>query len=269
MGGIITLPEQARLKLIELQLAAQDAADGIRGVRERINQLSQDADPLMVQRLQQRAREQSQRHTELMALVNSCKSFLNHLPSNVVLELVEPAKVELGEGERLADAIERTRDEIATLQHRRDAVSNAPLPAASLRKLAADHVKKLAERGAPVIEIRKDKLLVQFTDPQRMDAVSALDDAVAAMAWIAPDLLIKKIEQHLDALPQRADALPADERTKRTAELSAQIELLERSEVALIEQAAAEGVLIPHREDISPPALLGVRLQRRAAQAVA
>jgi hypothetical protein len=265
MKAAVQLPEQAQTKLVQLTGEAADCEDAVRAATDRLNQLQRDADPKVVERLQQRRADQSRKHSELMGLINAVKAWLNHLPAGTTLEPVEPVSVELAEGEKVLAVIQRTRDSISALQSRLSNVSTAPPPKSVLKKQAAELVAERAKRGAPNREIGSRGFKADWPNGDFLTKKDVAD----MFAYYLPDAVTKRDEQWIDETPTRSDALSAEERERRSAELSSQIETLERSEESLIQQAASDGIEIARREDADPRAVLGVQVQRRAAQAVA
>jgi hypothetical protein len=267
MRSAIQLPESAATKLIAFEDDAAAAEAAARDAAQRLSQLPADADPRLVERLHHRRGEASNKHAELAALVNNIKTWLNKVRG--MLEVVEPASVKLEPGQGIATTVEHTRDQIGALQSRLQNISTAPLPKAEDKRRAADEVAERVKRGRPRYDSRPDRLVIDHIDAQRMDFASVINDCLDKMAWFSPDLFLAAYTRDLDEMPQRADALSPDERTRRMAELSAQLETLERSEENLIEQAQAQGIEIARREDADPKCVLGLRLQQRRAAAVA
>jgi hypothetical protein len=59
-------------------------------------------------------------------------------------------------------------------------------------------------------------------------------------------------------MPKHATAMSRSERLKQVAELEQALDKLERSEQALIERAATDGIAVAQRLDVSPAAFLAV-----------
>jgi hypothetical protein len=260
------LPESAAAKLIALEDEAAAAESAARVAAERLAQLPRDSDQRVIARLVERRAAESNRHQSLAQLCNNLTAWVNKV--RVPLEVVEAPPVELADGETIAAAIERTRDAIAALQHRLEAARTAPAPKAVDKKRAADEVAERVQRGRPRYDSRPDRLVIDHIDAQRMDFASVINDCLDKMAWLNPEAFLEAYNRDIDAIPTRADALAPDERQRRTAELVAELEALERCESALIDRAAAEGVVIFYREDHDPKCVLQVRAALRV-QAVA
>jgi hypothetical protein len=261
------LPEPAATKLIFLTDERDANEASARASAARLSQLPQDADVRLVEKIQSRRTQASNRHAELAALCTNLQNWLRKV--RAPLEPVEPPTVQLAEGESVAQAVERVRDSIGSLQSRLQHISESPPPKAEDKRRAAELVAERLKRGRPRIDSRPDQLVIDHIDPQRMDIHSAQNDFVDLLAWCIPDLLLAAYTRDLDEFPQRVDALAPAERAARLAELGAQLELLERTEEALIERAASEGHLeIQRRADADPKCVLQVRAALRA-QAVA
>jgi hypothetical protein len=131
-----------------------------------------------------------------------------------------------------------TRCAIRSLGNHLSAVKDAPVPKTDAKKLAAEYVRQLAARGQPLVHVDSRGLRVDFIDPQRMDPHTALGDAIAVMAWCDPNTFLAAIEREINALPEMRDAI----RDARTAELAANLDVLERQEESLVVAAEVVGL---------------------------
>jgi hypothetical protein len=242
-----TIPDAARDKLRDLQLARMTAEDAARAITERLNSLPRDADPLLRERLANERDKQNHRQGQLSQLLNRLQQWLGELRANV--ELKSMPQLELKRGETIED----TRSKIKALREQLAAVKRAPLPQSDQKKLAEDYVVRLARQARPLVGIVNDALRVSF----RGD-MAAPEDVLALVAWAAPEQLCRALEREIDNQPARADALPASERVRRVAELEDQLHALESREEALIMRAHGDGLEVLRRPDASPPCVLGV-----------
>jgi hypothetical protein len=278
---IDALPAPALAKLNELRGAAVDAGDAARAATERINQLQEAlgygrekpsaAQALELERLQAQRSRQTQRQQDFGMIANHIQQWTSRLPNGTVLVgIAAPPSYALRDGETPADAIGRLHSEIAAVSNHLDVVKSAPLPKADAKALVRPYVEQLRERGRPKVTVHnRGTLNVAWVDPQKQDFFTHVD-AAALLAWCDPTAMIKALEREIDAMPdERRDAMLAAERERRVAELSANLELLERQEEVLIERAAEQGQEIARREDASPSAILSVVVQAKAAQAAA
>jgi hypothetical protein len=169
--------------------------------------------------------------------------------------------------------VDGVRQRIAKLRNDRDAVRDAPIPSGVAIEMMRQQVENLAEKGAPSVlpllerggSIVFPKMSVRSqlygsADQFQLVGFSSAEvpDTLALFCFLHRDLLIAKLQAEIIELADDASALDDDQRRRREAELSAEILQCERLEEALIEQAEAEGKIIPGREDADPRALLGV-----------
>jgi hypothetical protein len=87
-----------------------------------------------------------------------------------------------------------------------------------------------------------------------------LVDPVALVAWLLKDQLIAALDREIDSEADDKAALSPEIRQQREAEVMGDLLAVERDECALVWQAQAQNLPVEHRSDISPLALLGVRL---------
>jgi len=85
------------------------------------------------------------------------------------------------------------------------------------------------------------------------------DDAIALTVFLHKDLLLKRLEQMIDA-GASSDALAPEAREKAVAEIGIQLLEVERREAALVWAAKEQGLPCEHRADASPQAILQCRL---------
>ena len=85
-------------------------------------------------------------------------------------------------------------------------------------------------------------------------------DTIALFAWLHRDLLIKRLDAEIDTESDDASALTHEARQQAEAEVMGDLLDIERQEAALSWQAQAQGLPCEHRSDISPVALLAMRL---------
>ena len=72
--------------------------------------------------------------------------------------------------------------------------------------------------------------------------------------------MVKRLDEMIDPLPD-GEAMTTADQEKELASLTAELEVLERQEEALIEAAFAHGVDILRRSGADPACVLGVRLR--------
>jgi hypothetical protein len=254
LRNIALLPPDSARKLQELQVARAIAEDASGAITGRLSEL-RDADGGLRDRLLAERDKQGKKHAELNRLYNRMMQWLAELPAGVALEAMPQIDIALQPGEKLIDAIESARGEIAALRQQRDTTKRASLSRDDLDEAAERYVVQLARQGRPQIGVVADKLRVNF----RGD-LFAPEDTLALLAWATPELLYRAVMREIERLPVSASALSAADRVARVAELEAQLFEAERREQRLLDLAQADGLDLLPRADASVPVLLGVRI---------
>ena len=263
-----TLPKPAREKLLSFELAKAEAEDSARATQARIANLQRDADPMLVERLNSAVVKHRERHESLAALVNNIRQFLNALPPHVSLETALRVDVKLTKGEKISDAVGRVRQQIVAAKNHLRAIQLAPLPVDELKAQAAELVKSLAARAPVRVSANSTGLKVAFTEPNG-DDLTHHSDVAALLAFLAPELLLRTIETQIETLPALQPAIPAQERTRRVAELEADLDRAEREEETLLDLAAQSGLQIERRPNAAPLAVLQIQIASAKAAAAA
>jgi hypothetical protein len=106
--------------------------------------------------------------------------------------------------------------------------------------------------------MRKGQIEAVFHDPRCDLTWPGIPKLVAGVAaWLEPDRFAQRLEDEIDAMPDAPLALSKTAQAKRLAELSDELDGLERKEEALVASAALAGQDILRRPDASPAAVLG------------
>ncbi len=100
----------------------------------------------------------------------------------------------------------------------------------------------------------------QVIGAERHLAFAEVPDTIGLLAWMFKDALIAALDREIDAEADDAAALTHEQRQQREAEALGDLLAVERDECALVWQGQAQGLPVEHRADISPLALLGLRL---------
>lgn len=260
-----TLPTAAKMKLVELQGAAQDAADAAASAQRHIADIDRAAaagepsELTLAELKRHRAQRdhQSNRHRELAGLVAHVSTFMQS-HRTAVFEHGRVAPVQLQDGETVQQAVARVREAIRAAKAELTLVDAAPLPRAHLIARARKHVDALAERGRP--KIGYDRKTGEFTVELISDAYGPSSNRIIpVLAWFDREKLLARITAQINALPEPKLALSPDAKRERVASIKASIDAMERQEEALINRAASEGVEILRRPNASPLAVLGIR----------
>jgi hypothetical protein len=263
-GVTVTLPAAAEAKLAEIQAQRVLAEESMRASNTRAAAIA--GDPQLQARLLQERDKHSFKFNQLSQLFFKIQQWLTELrlPPGSTLEPAPLADIELN-GEKLSTVLEATRSEIQALRQHLVAVKAAPLPLEDQQKLAEDYVVQMLSAARPTVAVVRDQLRVTFRD----SVIASTDDAIALLAWAAPDALYAALVRAMKAQPVRADAMSAEERIRRTDELSAQLLELEQREEALVLFAASDGIEIMRRPDADPRCVLGVVIRAKMTEAAA
>jgi hypothetical protein len=216
----------------------------------------------MRERLTQERDRHNHRQTQLHQLLSKVQQWLMEL-RGVSLEPAPPVNVALQPNELLSTAIANVRNEIQALHQHLAAVKVAPLPIEDQEKLAEAYVVKSILAARPTVAVVGDKLRVTFRD----SVVGSTDDVLALLCWCCPEQVWKALMRQIKDQPVRADAMSAEERSRRVAELTVQLDELEHYEEALVQRAAGDGLEVLRRPDAAPAAVLGVTVVAKAQQA--
>jgi hypothetical protein len=274
------LPASARAKLLALQGMANDARDAaasaqarLRGLKDQLSsstltEQQQDGIEQEAERLIAVRSKQNDRHAALLALVDNLRRYVQALPRGISLESVKFTGPELLKGETMPDALARIRDQITGIKSHRQAVASAALPKSAMKAAAKRYVDEMAARGRPRVTGDGSGFKATFGDT-RSFVPQGVRAAAELLCWMDGPAVLKRLEAEIDALPTPANAMDPDERESRLADLTADLERLERDEESLIEQAADDGIEVLRRAEANPAAVLGVRIKQRARVRVA
>jgi hypothetical protein len=252
----VELPERAAAMVADLQFACDAALDNSRAANNRLQTFGAQLDEQTKDRFLARRDEQQRQHQDLHLLISRIKKWQASLPAKMMLEPC-PVEAKPKSGETIADAISRTRADLAKSQLELISSKNAPSPKSELKTAAREQVSRLARGAAPWLDARGAKLF-NFGDPRSAITFVERDQAFAMLCWFDPDRAVAKLEALVDALPTPQGAMTVAEKAKSVAALTVKIEQFEREEEALIEAAIAQGQDMMRRPNASPAAVLGV-----------
>ena len=259
-GVTVELPEAARAKLSDIEAQRCIAEDLLRGCAQRINSLPREAVELR-ERLVVERDKHAERHRSLSMIVSRCNQFWSELRANVALEVAPAVEIKLKASETCAAALAATREQIAGAQRELVQVRKAPLCRSSQEEAIRAHLSRLVQRPKIGFDARGGALVTWVEDMATMDGVLGL------LAFVLPEQVSAAFAHDLE--PESPGAVSPLEREKRISELSVSLLALERTEEALIERAASEGIELARRGDASPVAVLGVVVVNANARAQA
>jgi hypothetical protein len=248
-GVTVAVPESAKARLDALNVEVSMALDAQRALQGRANQVEPGTD--LHERLIAERDKQGQKHRTLHRLLSSLNQFIFQLRLHPG-EALRPVKTAatLKKGETAAEAVGKLRLEMFSISQELAKLRMAPLPAADQIALAEAYVARKAMVAAPKVVIQRDTLNLVWSD----DVITSKTDLITMLAWLAPKTVLSAVRAEIEAAPEAANAMPAADRDAKIAALSAQLLVLERREVALLDEST-----LP-RPDTSPLAYLQVAI---------
>jgi len=191
------------------------------------------------------------------------------VPGNCTLEAIEIEPPKMLKTETVLDAVERLRRRGRELRADVHRIQSAPYPSsyakermrAQIEALAmnAPSVSRLVEIDGPV-DFQTQRVTSEVHSERRSLAFTEVPDAVALVAWLHKDALIAALDREINTEADDAAALSHEARQKAEAEVMGDLLAVERDECALVWLAQSQSLPVEHRGDISPLALLGLRL---------
>jgi hypothetical protein len=261
--------DSAQSRMGDAQNLADSASDDVRAgkARENVESLQRQ-----IELLREVFTRRQAEHAMAAQVVAQCEFWLGKLTPETRLDLVEPGPPPaLRDGETVAQAIDRIRNEIQEVEREIHTARLAPLPKQELRELAATWVAQRVARGRPRLRFtEKEGLVIQCGHPQAWSAGST-EELIDTLAWYNPDHFANRLFQEIDRQLKAADgdALSGEERQRKITQLTARRYRLEADEESLVEQAAMQGFAIARRMNASPSVVLGVKVAARQNEVVA
>jgi hypothetical protein len=277
------IPDVATKKLAVLAQAASDAmalaqsakrqtGDAEHRLQLLINARASEADLAKAAEEVERAQDLQQVRYRAWqtaeGLVTKLWSWLNELPdAGARLEAAPVPLINLNGAP--AHLVGTLRAEIAKLAAEHHAIKVAPAPLDDAKRQVRELVARLGTKGNPKLTTQFGTLHIHGWESAEQFGPTWHDITVATLCWLMPDMVIARLDEAIEALPQNGSALPVAERASKLAEIEAEIALLEDREEAMIMHAAAQGVTVERRYDQSPASILGVRIATAAARVAA
>lgn len=91
-------------------------------------------------------------------------------------------------------------------------------------------------------------------------------DALAFTVWLHQSAIVKALEVEIDAEADNPSALDDKARASQIETINRDLAAVEAEESALVWAALDQGVVVEHRPDVSPAALLGISVTERVEQ---
>jgi hypothetical protein len=189
-----------------------------------------------------------------------------------VIESVEDAPISelLRKNERIADGVARYQNrprELAADAHR---VRSSPWPSSVLKEEAKAQIEQWAEAAMPDFDSMVEhhspltfptmslQSMVRGTETPALAFAEIADPRL--LCWLLKEQLLAKVNAGLDEVADDKHALDQQQREQAEAQINMDYLAAERSEVACIWAAEAQGEVIDFRSTTTPMAVLGLRL---------
>jgi hypothetical protein len=262
-GPSVELPESARTRLSELELARDSAQDAIRSAQNRMNMLPASAGKLHG-RLEIERDKFAEKHRLTSLLVHKINEWRTGLRLvGSVLAAAPPVDIRLKPDETLPDAITDVRREIGLLKQQIANTRAAPLKIGDKKTLLLGHLAGLALRVKPrlAFDQRGNDVRINWAEDLIVDKNDLLG---VLMFFFGYEQILAAFD--LDK-PDAPGALSPLEKEQQVSKLANNLLALERKEEYLIERGAADGVEILRRPDANPLAVLNLAIVAAQAQA--
>lgn len=244
------------------------SAERLEGVRTALLRLRREAE-----RLDDLVEQRGSEHQRRRALVEHISRVFADVSASEI-QMYEGAAPRLKRPETAGQAVERTRSEMQALDAERAQVAAAPIPSAAAKLKAKADVVRLIARGKPdvsgLVSGRSDAVgwvtlnAVSYPTPQGVFGLGEVEvpmlDGGALLAWLAPEALLERLYAEIDSASDDTNALTAEQRNERLADLDRRRLDLERQEEHWLDKAEHDGLVIERRSDASPLAVLGVTI---------
>ena len=193
-------------------------------------------------------------------------------PSGVQLQDYDGPEPKLNKGEaNLLDAIANRQRRVRELKADLHRIASAPFPSAYCKQRLRQIVEQAAAHGAPdvsgLVELDQEdvrwpqkRVRSEVLGTQGALAFHEAVDVVGLLAFLLKPTLISALDALVDAEQDDPAALTHEQRQKAEAEAQNDLRATERNICALIWRGQADGLPLEFPADISPIALLGLRL---------
>jgi hypothetical protein len=258
-GVTVDLPAKAKERLDNLGVERDLALDAARSAQVRLNNLPDDADPRLRERLQLTVSQQQARNNTLHRLLSSVNQYIFQLrlPPGATLVSVPTTGIRPKAGETAAEAIEKLRAQIAVITQQVATARRAPLKKQNQREALTRRLASMALRARPKISFDAGgNVQIAWAED-----LATMDSVLGLLALCFPQELAATFE--FDDAPDPPNALSVAERDAAVAKLSDDLLRQEYIESALLDQA--DGIL--PRPDMNPLAYLQLKISSEAASA--
>ena len=194
------------------------------------------------------------------------------VPSGVQLLDHDGEVPKLAKNESITDAVERLRRRCRELKADLHRIASSPYPSSYAKALLREAIETLAERGTPDVSTFIEhgergsiiwpmlRVRSEVHGAQRQLAFREAVDVVGLFACLLKPAMISFLDALVDAEKDDPVALSYEQRQQAEAETMGDLLDVERQEAHWVWEAQAQNLPCEHRSDISPLALLGLKL---------
>jgi hypothetical protein len=220
-------------------------------------------------RLQERSERRVQAWRAVSAALGAVEDWLRHgRPQGTKLESADEIEAKPAKGESLTAAIERLRRrcrELAADAHR---IRSAPFPSTYAKQQMREQIEALAQAPNVSMLIEHDgkiawpttNLQSQIFNAQPAIGFAEAVDSLGVLIWLHRDAVVAALDRDIDDQSDNAAALTHEARQRQEAELAIDLLATERDESFFVWLGQEQRLPVEHRADISPLALLGLKL---------
>jgi len=252
LNKLIELDEQAEGLTRKLANAEQGIADARRRLSGNFRSEAEYDD--LREAMKKMVDEQpalERRARAAQSILSRCKSWLDQLPPNTVLEPVATD----ASGHTLADV----RAQLKAAKAELTALRAVPPPSADIEKRIRHYVHSMAR--PTITGVGKAERLKIVWPGAGFDTRGPCEDRadiLPMMALLFPDAMVAALMRDVERMAN--DPVPVKERAARIAALTDEIEQLRYLEEALVATAIADGEDVQRSPSAPPQAVLGMRL---------
>jgi hypothetical protein len=223
-------------------------------------------------RLQERSEKLAQAWRAASQPLAAVESWLREgKPSGVQLLDYEIEMPKLVKGENgLLDQIENRRRRVRELRADLHRIASAPYPSNHAKAKMRQQIEQLAERGEPSVarlvevdgpvEFQMQRLRSEVIGAEQRALAFAEVPDIALVAFLIPEILIKRLDALIDAGADDKSALTHQQRQQRESEVMSDLLSVEREESWFVWAAMEQGLPCEHRADCDVRAILQIEL---------
>lgn len=267
------LPPKARAKIFTFAETETSLMTSIRATQAHIKELdeaismtSEDARKLDLREQIEQRRDvmetNREKHRAVADLNAKIRRFLDLIPADASVDDVKPVKFKLKD-ETHQQAVVRLRGLIVGLIAERAQVERVALAHEEVRAQLKKWITECGLRARPSIVATHEKFSVKYTTTIE-DGYTPQLDVMALLAWLDPEYLEQKLLEQIEEMPKPKLAMTPLEKKQRLAAIKVELLEAERQEIAIIDDAQDQGILIDIRPNTSIDVLLGLTVTRKA-----